>query len=184
MKHKKPFVENQRKAFDTMSCSATELSTCMALGGTEASSLAAASSVAGTSSNFVAGIARAIIATTGTTEPTKQSRQIESREVEQMTTGTTANIVASGIARIAITDFATRITICNYVAGIAITDIATTISETSEQIPKQEEPLTSIAVAGICTRIAICNFVAGIAIVEISARIANLCRKQITQTFA
>ena len=137
--------------------------------------LAAASGIAG--ANFVARIATTIVTSA---ESTEQSLQTDSREIEQMTTGT-----ATGIAKvttwIAITNGVTRTTIADFIARIA-TIVASTTVEASEQIPQAE--LRCNATINIAARITIGDNIARIAVAEIVARGACRRGKEVTQTLA
>jgi hypothetical protein len=124
-----------------------------ASGGEEVSCLAAEDTVAG--SNIIARVAVAGI-TPGNARFFKQFRQTDSRQVEQMSTGTTTVVAATIrairciVARIATSVEAVR---CG-IAGIAVGK-ATTIQQTFERIQTAKFEATSSA--AVCTaRIAVC----------------------------
>jgi len=107
-----------------------------ASGGKEASSLAAASAVAG--ANFIARTAVGDIAS-GDAEPVEHSRQVESRQVKQISAGTAVVVAANFIARTTVGDKVARTAVgieavCNTVARIAVGETTTIQTEVPERI--------------------------------------------------
>ena len=175
----------------------------MASGGNEASSLAAASTVAG--ANFIARTTVASIAS-GNTETVKQSRQIEPRQVKQVSVRTTVVVsatieaISSTVARIAtveavavadnIARIATIKAIGSTIARIAIVEATSVQAKTLERVQiTKREPWCDTTV-GISAGIAICDNVArtAISIVAISSTIARTAQcgtsKQVPQASA
>jgi len=128
--------------------------------------LAAASTIAGRT-NYIARIATVI----ASSESTEQSLQAESREVEQMTTGTAIGI-AQVAARIAIANNVTRTAIADFIARIATVVVTTTV-ETFEQVSERSE-LRRDATVDIAAWIAIGDDIAWIAVADNIARTACL----------
>jgi len=127
-----------------------------------------------TRSNFVAGTAGTIIAF-ARAESVEQSRQVDPRQINQVTTGTAVIIAAGNIARTAIGDD---------IARTAIGGASTTKTDVSERIQVPKRKLARSAEINFSARIAVDYAIAWTAVCRIVTRSAQRRCKQISQASA